>query len=63
MEKREFMPDLFGDSDVAFMQRLRRAVDPEEVSNRGKMFPDGEAPALRLVGLHPLESQGIVSRM
>jgi glycolate oxidase len=63
MEKREFMPDLFGNSDVEFMQQLRRAMDPNEISNRGKMFPDGEAPALRLVGLHPLESQGIASRM
>jgi glycolate oxidase len=45
------------------MRRLRRELDPSEVSNRGKMFPDGEAPALRLVGLHPLESQGIASRM
>ncbi len=63
MEKREFMPDLFGRSDVEFMQQLRRALDPQEISNRGKMFPDMEAPALRLVGLHPLESQGIASRM
>ncbi|MBL8856484.1 MAG: FAD-binding oxidoreductase, partial [Planctomycetaceae bacterium] len=61
--KREFMPDLFGRSDVEFMQQLRRALDPQEISNRGKMFPDMEAPALRLVGLHPLESQGIASRM
>lgn len=63
MEKREFMPDLFGNSDVEFMRQLRRALDPHEVSNRGKMFPDMEAPSLRLVGLHPLESQGIASRM
>ncbi len=63
MEKREFMPELFGHSDVEFMQRLRLKMDPAEISNRGKMFPDGEAPALRLVGLHPLESQGIASRM
>lgn len=63
MEKRQFMPDLFGNSDVDFMRRLRLAMDREQVSNRGKMFPDGEAPALRLVGLHPLESQGIASRM
>ncbi len=63
MEKREFLPDLFGAADVDFMRRLRRELDPGEVSNRGKMFPDGEAPALRVVGLHPLESQGIASRM
>ncbi len=63
MEKREFLPELFGAEDVAFMRRLRKVMDPAEVSNRDKVFPDGEAPALRVVGLHPLESQGIASRM
>jgi len=63
LEKREFLTDLFGADDVQFMQRLRRVMDPAEISNRDKVFPDGEAPALRVVGLHPLESQGIASRM
>jgi len=62
MEKREYMPRLFGEADMDAMHRLRRAMDPKEISNRGKMFPSGEAPALRQVGLHPLEKAGVVSR-
>ncbi len=61
MEKRDYMPRLFGEADMEAMHRLRLAMDPKEISNRGKMFPSGEAPALRRTGLHPLEKAGIVS--
>jgi len=44
------------------MRRLRAEMDPREVSNRGKMFADGTAPALVAHGLHPLERAGVVSR-
>jgi glycolate oxidase len=44
------------------MAELRRALDPGELANRGKMFPDGEAPALRAQGPHPLERLGLLSR-
>lgn len=63
MEKRNFLEEMFGAADVAFMRRLRRQFDPREIANRDKMFPQGEAPALRVVGLHPLEKQGIAFRM
>lgn len=62
MEKRQYMPALFSDTDLQVMAELRRALDPHEISNRGKMFPDGEAPALQRHGPHPLERQGIISR-
>ena len=62
MEKREYMPRLFGENDLEAMHRLRLAMDPKVLSNKGKMFPSGEAPALRQVGLHPLEKAGVVSR-
>jgi len=55
MEKREFLPQMFGETDMDAMRRLRRAIDPHELSNRGKMFPEGESPSLRSTGLHPLE--------
>ena len=38
-EKREYMPLLFGEADLAAMARLRRAFDPERRSNPGKIFP------------------------
>ena len=62
MEKRQFLPQMFNEIDVETMQRLRREMDPREVANRGKMFPDAEAPALSLYGLHPLEKSGVVFR-
>lgn len=63
MEKREYLDEMFGRSDVEFMRRLRKMFDPNEVANRGKMFPDGEPASLKLVGVHPLERDGIASRM
>ncbi len=62
MEKRQHMPALFSDIDLEVMSELRRALDPHEISTRGKMFPDGEAPALQQHGAHPLERQGVISR-
>ena len=62
LEKRAFLTPMFGEPDVAFMREVRRAFDPAELANPGKMFPSGEAPALQSHGLHPLEKAGIISR-
>lgn len=62
MEKRAYLPQMFNEIDMDCMQRLRRAIDPIELSNRGKMFPGGAAPALKFSGPHPLEKAGIISR-
>ena len=62
LEKRAFMAEMFSPTDLAVMRRLRRALDPLELSNPGKMFPDGEAPALAAHGMHPLERAGVISR-
>jgi glycolate oxidase len=63
MEKRAFLPQMFNGPSMDMMQRIRKACDPKEVANRGKMFPVGEAPSMSLYGLHPLEKHGIASRM
>ncbi len=63
MEKRQFLSGMFSEASIECMKRIRRACDPHEIANRGKMFPAAEAPALSMVGLHPLEQQGIASRM
>ena len=42
MEKRRFMPRLFGADDLDAMWRVRVAVDPAQLSNPGKMFPGDE---------------------
>lgn len=63
MEKRQFLPGMFSGDSIACMKRIRAACDPAEIANRGKMFPDAEAPALGMYGLHPLEKDGTLSRM
>jgi glycolate oxidase len=62
LEKRAYLDGMYGPDDLDCMRRLRDAMDPHEVANRGKMFPDGSAPALAAHGLHPLERAGVLSR-
>jgi glycolate oxidase subunit GlcD len=42
LEKREFMPLLFTEEDIALQVDLRHAVDPGEISNPSKIFPDAK---------------------
>jgi glycolate oxidase len=63
MEKRQFLAGMFSPDSIDYMKRLRLACDPHEISNPGKMFPAAEAESLSMYGLHPLEKQGIASRM
>jgi glycolate oxidase len=62
MEKRDYLPVMFSDDEIEFMKRVRRAFDPLEIANPGKMFPEAGAPALQQHGLHPLERAGVLSR-
>lgn len=62
MEKKTYMPKLFNETDMTVMREIRQQIDSKQIANRGKMLPDGEAPALRQHGMHPLEKQGIISR-
>ncbi len=39
LEKREYMPLVFSEADLAAMAKLRAAFDPERVCNPGKIFP------------------------
>ncbi len=58
------MPLQFGENDLAAMQRLRRAFDPEGLANPGKVFPTprlcGEVPGPYRA--HPLEKAGVADR-
>ena len=62
VEKKKYMPEMFTETDLECMKRVRAAMDPKGIANRGKMFPDGEAPALTTIGAHPLEKACIISR-
>ena len=58
------MPLMFGEDDLAAMQRLRRAFDPLGLANPGKLFPTprlcGEVPGP--YRMHPLEKAGLADR-
>ncbi|MBI4601916.1 MAG: FAD-binding protein [Planctomycetes bacterium] len=43
VEKVDFMPLLFGPDDIQLQKDLRLAVDPLELSNPGKIFPDSRS--------------------
>ncbi len=40
MEKRDYMPAMFDEVALQTMVNIRRQIDPQEISNPGKMFPD-----------------------
>ncbi len=58
LEKKEFMPLVYTDADMAAMQRVREAFAPQNRLNPGKIFPDGSYwrpaahPAAHTVGLY-----------
>ncbi len=62
VEKRAYLPRMFSEVDMTAMRDVRLAIDPQEISNRGKMFP-GDADAAPIhTGPHPLELAGVISR-
>jgi glycolate oxidase len=63
MEKRQFLSGMFSAESIDCMKRIRHQCDPQEIANRGKMFPASEAAALGMYGLHPLEKAGVAVRM
>jgi glycolate oxidase len=62
MDKSKYMSRMFTDDDLDTMQLLRCALDPEHLSNPGKIFPTprlcGEVPG-RHKGAHPLQESGL----
>jgi glycolate oxidase len=62
LDKLKAMPRMFSPDDLATMQLLRRAFDPEGLCNPGKLLPAprlcGERPGHR-TGVHPLVETGI----
>lgn len=45
LEKRQYLTEMFEPADVEAMRRIRLAVDPSEIANRGKMLVTGSAGA------------------
>jgi glycolate oxidase len=65
LDKKRFMPLVFGDADLDAFQRLRCAFDPDGLANPGKVMPTprlcGEVPGP--YRQHPLEEAGVTERM
>ena len=65
VDKKRYMPQMFGEPDLATFQRLRCAFDPGSLANPGKVMPTprlcGEVPGP--YRQHPLEAAGIAERM
>jgi glycolate oxidase len=59
------MPVMFGEEDLATFDRVRRAFDPENLCNPGKVLPTprlcGERPGPYRP--HPLEAAGVIERL
>jgi glycolate oxidase len=59
------MPKMYGEEDLAVMQRVRAAFDPEGICNPGKVLPTprlcGERPGRYRP--HPLEEAGVIERL
>jgi glycolate oxidase len=65
VDKRAYMPSMFGEADLDAFTRLRGAFDPLGLANPGKVMPTprlcGEVPGPYRA--HPLERAGIAERM
>jgi glycolate oxidase len=61
LEKRRFLAEMYAEADLDCMRRLRLAMDPGELANRGKKLA-ASAGSETSHGLHPLERAGVISR-
>jgi glycolate oxidase len=65
VDKKAYMPQMFGEPDLATFQRLRCAFDPDGLANPGKVMPTprlcGEVPGP--YRQHPLEAAGLAERL
>jgi glycolate oxidase len=61
LEKRQFLGEMYDAPSIDCMQRLRLAMDPQQLANRGKKLVVA-SDASYSHGLHPLEKAGIISR-
>jgi len=64
IDKKAYMPSMFGEPDLEAFQRLRCAFDPHGLANPGKVMPTprlcGEVPGPYRE--HPLERAGVAER-
>ncbi|MBI2207257.1 MAG: FAD-binding protein [Candidatus Rokubacteria bacterium] len=64
LEKADFMPFIFSAADLGVMARLKRAFNPTNLCNPGKIFPTKKSCGEVAVGYrpHPIEAKGLAQR-
>ena len=62
VEKIDYLPQMYGETEMSLMKRIRQAVDPLELANRGKMLEASHSDPATRHKPHPLEQAGIISR-
>ena len=60
MEKKNYLHRMFRPDDV--LMCIRTAIDPREISNPGKMFPGGDAPASPILAHIRSRRRGVISQ-
>jgi len=65
LEKRDFMPWIFSETDLATMAAVKAVFNPTGQCNPGKMFPTKKscAPGEIAYQPHPLEASGLIQRL
>jgi len=62
VEKLKYLPQMYGETEMELMWRVRQAVDPSQIANRGKMLEASAIAATSHLGPHPLEKAGVIHR-
>jgi glycolate oxidase len=65
LEKRDFMPWIFSEADLATMAAIKAVFNPTGRCNPGKVFPTRKscAPGEIAYQPHPLEASGLIQRL
>jgi glycolate oxidase len=65
LEKRDFMPWIFSEADLATMAAVKAVFNPTGRCNPGKVFPTRKscAPGELAYQPHPLEASGLIQRL
>jgi glycolate oxidase len=65
LEKRDFMPWIFSEADLATMAAIKAVFNPTGRCNPGKIFPTRKscAPGEIAYQPHPLEASGLIQRL
>jgi glycolate oxidase len=65
LEKRDFMPWIFSEADLATMTAVKATFNPTGRCNPGKVFPTRKscAPGEIAYHPHPLEASGLIQRL